>query len=69
MTEMEKSRRSWDGEREKINRKMLEKHLGGLPSAIYYVTGPPGFVAGMRAMLAESGVDDDNVRSEEFGGY
>ncbi len=69
MTEMEKSRWRWDGETEKINRKMLEKYLGGLPSAIYYVTGPPGFVAGMRAMLAESGVDDDNVRTEEFGGY
>lgn len=69
MTEMEKSRRSWEGETEKINRKMLEKYLSGLPSAIYYVTGPPGFVAGMRAMLAESGVDDDNVRAEEFGGY
>lgn len=69
MTEIEKSRRSWDGETEKINRKMLEKYLGGLPSAIYYVTGPPGFVAGMRAMLAESGVDDDNVRTEEFSGY
>ncbi len=69
MTEMEKSRRSWDGETEKINRKMLEKYLGRLPSAIYYVTGPPGFVAGMRAMLAESGVADDNVRTEEFSGY
>ena len=69
MTEMPKSGRHWDGEREKINGQMLEKHLGRLPSAIYYVTGPPGFVAGMRAMLAESGVDDDNIRTEEFGGY
>lgn len=69
MTEMEKSRQHWDGERGKIDRKMLEKRLGGLPSAIYYVTGPPGFVAGMRAMLADSGVDDDNIRTEEFGGY
>jgi ferredoxin-NADP reductase len=48
---------------------MLEKYLGGIPSAIYYVTGPPTFVAGMRAMLAKSGVDDDNVRTEEFSGY
>ncbi|HEU5350854.1 MAG TPA: FAD-dependent oxidoreductase [Terracidiphilus sp.] len=69
MTGMEKSRRSWNGESDKISRNMLEKHLGGFPPAIYYVTGPPGFVAGMRAMLADSGVDDDNVRTEEFGGY
>jgi ferredoxin-NADP reductase len=69
MTDMKKSKRSWEGEREKINHKMLEKYLGGLPSVIYYVTGPPGFVAAMRAMLADSGVDDDNIRTEEFSGY
>jgi len=69
MTEMEKSRRHWDGERRKIDRQMLEKHLDRLPSALYYVTGPPGFVAAMRAILADYGVDDDNVRTEEFGGY
>lgn len=69
MTEMDKSRMRWNGEREKINGKMLEKYLSGLLSAIYYVTGPPGFVASMRAMLADSGVDDDNIRTEEFGGY
>ncbi len=69
MTEMEKSRGRWDGERDKISREMIEKHLGGLPSAIYYITGPPGFVAAMRAMLADSGIDDDSVRTEEFGGY
>jgi ferredoxin-NADP reductase len=69
MTEMERSRRRWDGERGKINCQMLEKYLGRLPSAIYYITGPPGFVGGMRKMLADSGVDDDDVRAEEFGGY
>jgi len=69
MTGMEKSRRRWNDESEKISRNMLEKHLGGLHSAIYYVTGPPGFVAGIRAILAESGVDEDDIRTEEFGGY
>lgn len=69
MTEMEKSGRGWDGEKEKIDRKMLEKHLGEFPPAIYYVTGPPGFVVGMRAILADSGIDEDDVRTEEFSGY
>ncbi len=69
MTEMEKSRWRWDGEKENIDRKMLKKYLGEFPSAIYYVTGPPGFVAGMRAILADFGVDEDDVRAEEFGGY
>lgn len=69
MTKMAKSKQHWVGEREKINREMLEVHLGGLTSPIYYVTGPPQFVAGMRVILADIGVDDDNIRTEEFGGY
>ncbi|MEK7583311.1 MAG: FAD-dependent oxidoreductase [Patescibacteria group bacterium] len=35
----------------------------------YYLAGPPGFVAGMRAILDEAGVDEDNIRTEEFSGY
>lgn len=69
MTQMEKSHQRWDGEREKINRGILEKHLSGFPTALYYVTGPPGFVAGMRAMLAGAGIDEDDIRAEEFSGY
>lgn len=33
------------------------------------IAGPPGMVKGLHAMLNESGVDDDDVRAEEFGGY
>lgn len=69
MTQMENSNQRWDSETGKIDCKMLEKHLSGVPSAIYYVTGPPGFVGGMRAILAEYGVDDDEIRTEEFAGY
>lgn len=69
MTQMEDSAQQWDGEKGKIDRKMLEEHLSGVSSAIYYVTGPPGFVAGMRAMLADSNIDDDDIRTEEFSGY
>lgn len=39
------------------------------PSAIYYLCGPPGFVAKYRAILDEAGVDEDNIRTEEFDGY
>jgi ferredoxin-NADP reductase len=39
------------------------------PSPIYYIAGPPGMVKGLHAMLKESGVDDDDIRSEEFAGY
>jgi ferredoxin-NADP reductase len=69
MTEIDESSHSWAGERGRITSQTLAKYLAGDSSAIYYITGPPRFVAGMHSMLSGTGVDDDNIRTEEFGGY
>jgi ferredoxin-NADP reductase len=69
MTDMEKSSRSWSGERGVITRAMLDKYLNGAVSPVYYITGPPAMVKAMHTMLVDSGVDDDNIRVEEFAGY
>lgn len=69
MTEMDKSRREWKGETGFINKDMLAKHLPGLQGPIYYLAGPPAMVAAMRRMLMEAGVDEDDIRTEEFSGY
>lgn len=69
MTELEKSKLSWSGERGFINREMLIKHFCDLKGPIYYVAGPPAMVAATREMLTKAGVDEDDVRTEEFGGY
>jgi ferredoxin-NADP reductase len=37
--------------------------------AIYYSAGPPAMVTGMRKMLVEAGVDEDDIRTEDFAGY
>jgi ferredoxin-NADP reductase len=69
MTEMEKSGSGWDGETGYINKAMLEKHVGELTLPIYYLAGPASMVTAMRKTLNEAGVDDDNIRTEEFSGY
>src|SRR5262249_40396980 len=69
MTEMDKSHREWNGETGFINKDMLDKHLSSLQGPIYYLTGPPAMVAAMRSMVTEAGVDEDDIRSEEFSGY
>lgn len=69
MSEMEKSHRPWPGERGVIDAQMLAKHLPGVGSPIYYITGPPSMVQAMHTMLKATGVDDDNIRTEEFAGY
>lgn len=69
MTEMEKSQRPWNGEKGLINKEMLSKHLKDAVSPIYYVAGPPAMVKGLHEMLNKTGVDDDDIRTEEFAGY
>ena len=76
MTQMENARLPWEGERGLINQAMITKHVKAIPTAeptslnpIFYIAGPPGLVTGLRAMLHESGVDDDDIRAEDFSGY
>ncbi len=69
MTEMEKSSRPWSGEAGFLDRAMLERHLEDLSAFVYYVAGPPGLVETMQKMLAEAGVGNDAIRTDEFYGY
>ncbi len=69
MTETEKSHRLWNGETGLINQEMLGRYLKGAGTPIYYIAGPPAMVKGLHEMLNKSGVDDDDIRSEEFAGY
>jgi ferredoxin-NADP reductase len=69
MSEMEKSKVEWQGERGFINREMLMKYLSDLRGPIYYIAGPPAMVAAMRQMLISAGAEEDDIRTEEFGGY
>jgi ferredoxin-NADP reductase len=69
MTEMEKSNREWHGETGFIDKAMLLKSIDDLTLPIYYLDGPPAMVSAMRKLLNEAGVDDDNIRTEEFAGY
>jgi ferredoxin-NADP reductase len=69
MTEMEKSSQEWHGEKGEITKPMLSKYIKDLSLPIYYIVGPKGLVSALRKTLRESGVDDANVREEEFSGY
>lgn len=69
MTDMEHSKRCWQGERGLISKEMLDRHLRGAASPIYYIAGPPAMVTALHKMLQEAGIDDDDIRKEEFAGY
>ncbi len=63
---------AWDGETSYIDAAMLGKHLagaGGILAPIYYLAGPFTFTTAMRTMLNGAGVNDDDIRAEDFAGY
>ncbi|WP_373895329.1 ferredoxin--NADP reductase [Virgibacillus sp. CBA3643] len=59
----------WSGERGHIDAEMLKRHVSDINKPIYYLSGPGGMVEAMQEMLIEAGVNEDNIRAEEFAGY
>jgi ferredoxin-NADP reductase len=52
-----------------IDKEMIARHLKDATSPIYYIAGPPAMVKGLHMMINESGVDERDIRTEEFSGY
>jgi ferredoxin-NADP reductase len=69
MTRPERSKRKWEGERRRVDAASLRDWLPHDPAAIHYVAGPEGFVRGATDALKAAGVDEDQIRAEEFPGY
>lgn len=69
MTDMANSTQTWHGHTQMIDADFIRRTTGQLPAPIFYISGPPGLVQGMRDTLVQAGIDEDDVRSEEFYGY
>src|ERR1051325_1842886 len=69
MTGIKDSHKEWHGESGLINQELLARYLQNAVSPIYYIAGPAGMVKSLHTMLNEAGVDDDDIRTEEFVGY
>jgi ferredoxin-NADP reductase len=59
----------WKGETGFIDGAILRRHLTDPLKPVYYFAGPPAMAMAMQSMLAELGVADADMRSEEFYGY
>jgi hypothetical protein len=78
MTDLDPSD-AWRGERGRIDIDLLRRHLQDVSSGVYYLTGPPepiyyltgpsGLVRALRTMLVDVGIDEGDIRTEEFTGY
>jgi ferredoxin-NADP reductase len=69
LTRMANNNGGWKGKTGHISSEMLLAHVRILRGPIHYIAGPPTMVAAARRTLSEVGVDEDDIRTEEFGGY
>jgi ferredoxin-NADP reductase len=69
MTRLNHSSRPWQGATGVIDEGLLKRVSSELSAPIYYLAGPPSMVKGMRQTLNRAGINDDDIRSEEFYGY
>lgn len=63
---------AWTGERGRIDRSMLERHLtkDEIKNAIFYICGPPGMLKAMQELLQKDmQVPKERLRVEVFAGY
>jgi ferredoxin-NADP reductase len=69
LTRTDKNYRGWKGETGHVTSEMLVTRVGTVRGPIYYIAGPPTMVAAARRTLSDVGVDEDDIRTEEFAGY
>jgi ferredoxin-NADP reductase len=69
MTQAGQSKQAWTGRTGAVDSELLKALVSGLSSPVCYVAGPPAMVEAMRRHLNQAGVDDDDIRSEDFFGY
>ena len=69
MTQADKARQPWSGERRHVNADFLRSHIAEIATSIFYLAGPPGLVAAVTKAMSEASIDPAQVRSEEFAGY
>ena len=58
----------WSGEQGYITREMLERYIGDITDARYYISGPPAMVNAYKKLLSESGVPSSQVVTDFFPG-
>jgi len=59
----------WPGERGFITADIVRRHVDPLDGWHWVVTGPPGMITAMQAVVRDLGIPEDRVSTEAFAGY
>jgi len=60
---------TWMGETGYVNDNMIKKYVSDKESALYYICGSPVMVTAIQELLAEMGLNEDFIFTEDFPGY
>ena len=66
------TRQQWTGERGRIDRDMLTKHLteDEIKNSVFYTCGPPAMIKAMQDIIQNDlKIPKDRIKVEEFTGY
>lgn len=69
MTNAEDSAQAWSGPRQPLDVALVQQAMQGLQKPIFYVSGPPAMVESLRRQLLDIGIDEADLRNDEFYGY
>ena len=61
--------KTWTGRRGYVDVQFVKDHLCDQAQSVYYVAGPPRFVSAVADVLATAGVNQGDIRTDEFFGY
>jgi ferredoxin-NADP reductase len=61
--------KAWTGRRGYVDVQFVKDHLRDQKQTVYYVAGPPRFVSAVADVLATTGVNKGDIRTDEFFGY
>lgn len=59
----------WKGESALLSPDLISRHVPGFLHAHYFIAGPPAMVAGVSQSLSQAGVEEGDIRADEFFGY
>lgn len=59
----------WEGEKRKVDANFIKEYVPNFTEPIFMVVGPPGMVDAIRKVLDGLGVEDENIKFENFTGY
>lgn len=69
LTEIERIPKNWDGEKGRIDEKMIRKYVKNINEPIYYISGPNFMVDSYKKLLKKLEISSSSIKTDYFPGF